>query len=210
MTSIAEHIVDGTPTDIVSRYGSLAQLAENSDFGVLDDNVVVIDTETTGLSYNHDELIQIAAARMSKGEITDWYVTFVNPGMPISDDITHLTHITDEMVADKPPVDEVIRRFHAFVGDSILVGHNIKSSDLRYITKAADKAGVHFDVPYLDTYILGRRFREQMGWEKLTLSYLSGLYGFEHKEVHRAWSDAEVNVRVYFEMQKLNRAMNME
>jgi DNA polymerase III epsilon subunit-like protein len=108
------------------------------------------------------------------------------------------------MVADKPPVDEIIRRFHAFVGDSILVGHNIKSSDLRYICKAADKAGVHFDMPFLDTYILSKQYKEKMGWDKLSLSYLSEYYGFEHKEVHRAWSDAEVNAQIYFELQKLH------
>ena len=61
------------------------------------------------------------------------------------------------MVADKPPVDEVIKMFYEFVGDSILIGHNIKSSDLRYITKAANKAGVNFKVPFLDTYLLAKK-----------------------------------------------------
>ena len=198
-----EEIEDGMPK-------AMEELTE-PDF----DSFVAFDIETTGTfgaaRGDHEARItEIGAVRVVNGVVTEKFDELANPGRKIVPSIANLTHITDEMVADKPPVDEVIRRFHAFVGDSILVGHNIKSSDLRYITKAADKAGVHFDVPYLDTYILGRRFREQMGWEKLTLSYLSGLYGFEHKEVHRAWSDAEVNVRVYFEMQKLNRAMNME
>ena len=43
-----------------------------------------------------------------------------------------------------------------------------------------------------------------MGWEKLNLGYLAGRYGFEHKEAHRAWSDAEVNAKVYFELKKLS------
>lgn len=83
------------------------------------------------------------------------------------------------------------------------MGHNIKSSDLRSICKAAKKAGVHFNVPFLDTYILAKGYKEKMKWEKLNLSYLSGYYGLEHKEVHRAWSDAEVNAQIYFELQKL-------
>ena len=108
------------------------------------------------------------------------------------------------MLADKPPIDEIIRKFKEFVGDSILVGHNIKSSDLRYIVKAADKAGVNFDNEFLDTYILAKRFKNSKGWEKVNLGYLADRYGFEHKEVHRAWSDAEVNAQVYFELKKLS------
>ena len=119
--------------------------------------------------------------------------------------IARLTHITNEMVANKPPVEEVIRRFYEFVGDSTLVGHNIKSSDLRYIVKAADKAGVHLEVPFLDTYVLARKFKEKMLWEKVSLGYLADYYGLENKETHRAFSDAEVNARIYFELQKLSK-----
>ena len=118
--------------------------------------------------------------------------------------VTRIHHITNEMVSDKPLVDEVIKKFHEFVGDNILVGHNIKSSDLRYITKAADKAGIHFSVPFLDTYLLAKKFKKQMKWENVKLPYLAKQYGFEHKEEHRAWSDAEVNAQVYFELQKLS------
>ena len=48
-----------------------------------------------------------------------------------------------------------------------------------------------------------KKYKEKMGWEKLNLSYLSEYYGFEHKEVHRAWSDAEVNAKIYFELKEL-------
>ena len=60
MTNIRDYILDGTPDDVVARYESLPELAAKSDFGVLDSNVVVVDTETTGFSFTHDELIQIA------------------------------------------------------------------------------------------------------------------------------------------------------
>ena len=73
------YISDGTPQAIVDRYASLADASKESDYGELDRDIVVIDTETTGFSFNHDELTQIAAARMDKGEIVDWFVTFVKP-----------------------------------------------------------------------------------------------------------------------------------
>ena len=175
------------------------------------DSFVAFDIETTGSNgaANGDgeaKITEIGAVRVVNGVVTEKFDELANPGRKIVPRVARLTHITDEMVADQPPVGEVIRRFRDFVGDSTLVGHNIKSSDLRYIAKAADEAGVHFDVPYLDTYLLARRFREQMHWDKVNLGYLAGQYGFDHKEAHRAWSDAEVNAQVYFELKKLAKA----
>ena len=62
-----------------------------------------------------------------------------------------MTHITDEIVADKPSVDEIIQKFKAFVGDNILIGQNIKGCDIPHITRAARRAGVNFDNSFLDT-----------------------------------------------------------
>ena len=173
------------------------------------DSFVAFDIETTGTNgaANGDEearITEIGAVKVVNGVVVDKFDELANPGRKIIPRIARLTHITDEMVADKPSVDEVIRMFKEFAGDSILVGHNIKSSDLRYITKAADKAGVRFDNSFLDTYVLAKEFKDKKGWEKLNLSYLSQYFGFEHKEVHRAWSDAEVNAQVYFEIKRLN------
>ena len=172
------------------------------------DSFVAFDIETTG-SYgaaNGDgeaKITEIGAVKVVNGQVVERFDQLANPGRSITPMVSRITHITNEMVANMPPVDDVIRMFNDFVGDSILVGHNIKSSDLRYITKAANKAGVNFKGPFLDTYLLAKKYKEKMGWEKLNLGYLAGQYGFEHKEAHRAWSDAEVNAQVYFELKKL-------
>lgn len=172
------------------------------------DSFVAFDIETTGSNgaANGDgeaKITEIGAVRVVNGEVVERFDELANPGRKIVPRIERLTHITNEMVADKPSVDEVIRQFYEFVGDNILVGHNIKSSDLRYITKAADKAGVHFQSSFLDTYLLAKKYKDLKAWDKVNLSYLSNYYGFEHKEAHRAWSDAEVNALIYFELQKL-------
>lgn len=174
------------------------------------DSFVAFDIETTGTNgaANGDgeaQITEIGAVRVVNGVVTEKFDMLANPGRKIVPRIARITHITDEMVADQPPVSEVIKRFYEFVGDDILVGHNIKSSDLRYIVKAANKVGVHLEVPFLDTYLLAQKFQEQKGWEKVKLEYLSEYYGLEHKEAHRAWSDAEVNAQVYFELQKLSK-----
>lgn len=172
------------------------------------DSFVAFDIETTGSNgaANGDseaQITEIGAVKVVNGLVVEKFDQLANPGRPITPMISKITHITNEMVADMPPIDEVIKMFHEFVGNNILVGHNIKSSDLRYITKAANRAGIHFDSQYLDTYILAKKFKNEQGWGKLNLGYLAGEYGFEHKEAHRAWSDAEVNAEVYFELKKL-------
>lgn len=125
MTNIRNYILDGTPEDVITRYENLPDLARRSDFGLLDSNVVVVDTETTGFSFTHDELIQIAAARLEGGEVVDWYVTFVNPGKPIPEEIVHLTDIHEEDVADAPTPSEALAGLVEFAGDALMVAHNV-------------------------------------------------------------------------------------
>lgn len=127
-------VTEGTPPDIVARYERLPEIAQVSDFGEYDRNIVVIDTETTGISLKKDELTQIAAARMERGQVTDWYVTFVNPGMHIPDEISHLTHIYDEDVADAPTPEEALEGLVAFAGDAKMVAHNAEF-DRSFTTK---------------------------------------------------------------------------
>ena len=121
---LAEFIADCTPIDIVRRYAQLPAQAREADYGEFDRNIVVLDTETTGFSLSHDELTQIAAARLERGKIVDWFITFVNPGKPIPEDVAHLTDIHDEDVADAPTPAEALTQLVAFVGDAKLVAHN--------------------------------------------------------------------------------------
>lgn len=130
------YILENTPQRTRDRYHQLASYAAEHDFGVLDEDVVVIDTETTGFSFSHDELIQIAAARMVKGQIVGWYVTFVDPGKPIPEDVAHLTNISDDDVAAAPDPDEALRGLVEFVGDSDVVAHNA-NFDRTFVTKRA-------------------------------------------------------------------------
>ena len=134
MLDITKYILDGTPSDIIGRYESLVDFAATVDFGVLDRNVVVLDTETTGLSYSRDELIQIAAARMERGQIVDWYVTFVNPGQFLTDDIIQLTNIHDEDLIGAPTPEEALEGLSDFVGDAFVVAHNA-AFDKNFCTK---------------------------------------------------------------------------
>ena len=118
--------------------------------------------------------------------------------------VSRLTHITNEMVADQPPVSEIIRRFADFAKGLPLVGHNIKSSDLHYITRAANRAGVRLENAFFDTYRYAKQFQTAKGWPNVRLETLSAAFGIEQNQAHRAWCDAEANVGVYFKLKELN------
>lgn len=131
---LAQYISDGTAAAIVERYASLPAHAASSDYVDFDRNIVVLDTETTGFSLIHDELTQIAVARLECGKITDWYVTFVNPGKPIPEEVAHLTNIHDDDVADAPTPQEALARLVEFVGDAKIIAHNA-DFDRNFTTK---------------------------------------------------------------------------
>ncbi len=131
---LMQNIMEGTPQDVVERYAKLSDDAKTKDFGEYETNVIVIDTETTGVSYKRDELTQIAAARLTCGQPTDWLVTFVNPGMSIPEEIVHLTNISDDDVADAPTPQEALAQLVEFVGDAKLVAHNA-AFDRHFVTR---------------------------------------------------------------------------
>lgn len=94
-----------------------------TDIG-FDEEMIVFDIETTGLSVQNCKITEIGAVKVQGGQVLDTFNTFVNPGVPIPENITELTGITDEMVADAPSVDEALRAFFAFTGDRLLIASN--------------------------------------------------------------------------------------
>lgn len=172
------------------------------------DSFVAFDIETSGTfgAAKGDvpsEITEIGAVKVEKGKIISRFTSLCNPGRKITPIATRVTGITDAMVLSEPPVETVIRLFAEFVGDGILVGHNIKSSDLHYITTAANRAGVAFENKFFDTYLYAKTLKEQQGWENVKLEYLSKVFGITQNEAHRAWCDAEANVGVYFKLKEL-------
>lgn len=149
------------------------------------------------------EIIEIGAVKVVNGVITEKFDELCNPGRKIVPRIAKLTNITDEMVKDKPSVDEIIRKFKEFVGDSVLVGHNIKSCDIPHITRAAKRAGIAFENAYLDTRPLAKKHQASCGWENIKLTTLSAYFGITQNEAHRAWCDAEANAQVYLKLKNL-------
>ncbi len=159
-----------------------------------DDEFCVFDIETTGLSAATCKITEIGAVIYKNGEILDKYNTFVNPEVPIPENITELTGISDDMVKDARPIGEVLPEFLAFAGGRMLVAHNA-SFDTGFIRFAAEQNGIKFENPYLDTVAMSRYMNPTLKNHKLdTLAKFYNLGNFNH---HRASDDAEMLARIF-------------
>ena len=117
-------LLPSTPKQIVEQYMTLAQRAAQNDFGPLTEDIIFLDTETTGLSFRDCDLIEIAAARISGKGVADRFQTFVDPGKPIPREIQRLTGIRAVDVAGAPSAIEAVVKLVDFVGGCPVVAHN--------------------------------------------------------------------------------------
>lgn len=146
-------LLPGTPEHIRRKYMGLEQKAQTVDFGLLEEDIVVLDTETTGLSFRDCELIEIAAARMSGREIVDRFQTFVHPSTPIPPEIQRLTHITQLDVQDAPDAREAVAQLAEFVGGVPVLAHNA-TFDRTFVE--AVPGGTEVSDNWIDTLALSR------------------------------------------------------
>ena len=103
-------------------------------------NYVIFDLETTGISPNYDEVIEISALKVKGGEVVDEFNTLVNPGRKIPFGATKVNGITNAMVAEAPAFSHVLAEFLDFAEGLVLVGHNIARFAMKFIWRDAGGA----------------------------------------------------------------------
>ena len=165
--------------------------------GGFDEEFVVFDIETTGLSAANCKITEIGAVKIKGGEVLERFNVFVNPETPIPKEIVELTGITDEMVADAEKIDVVLPKFFEFVGDRLLVAHNA-DFDTGFIRVAAKNLGLEFKNSYLDTLGLARAIIPTL--KSYKLDKLAEHYKLGEFNHHRACDDAEMLANIFFKM----------
>lgn len=170
---------------------------------------VVFDLETTGLSPFADDIIELSALKVQGGKVTEKFSSLVNPGRPIPYGATAVNGITDDMVKDAPPIVRVLEDFLAFIGNAVLVGHNIHSFDMKFLYIAAEeKLGKSVANNYIDTLYLARKCLPQLAHHRLV--DLAEHFHFSTQGAHRALNDCVMNQKCYEEMAKLQKAKENE
>jgi DNA polymerase-3 subunit alpha (Gram-positive type) len=155
--------------------------------GTPEDEIVVFDIETTGLSTMRDAITEIGAVIMKNGVEIDRFQTFANPERPIPPTITQLTGITNEDVKDAPSQRQAVREFLEFAAGRPLAAHNA-SFDIGFIYEVCLRYGLDFEPQYVDTLALSRALFPDMKSHKLDIvAARLGLPEFRH---HRASDDA--------------------
>lgn len=168
----------------------------------LDTEYVAFDIETTGLYSDRDRMTEIGAVVIGPKGIGETFNTFVDPGMPIPQEVTRLTGITDEMVAGAPSEAEALRAFLDFCGDRPLVAHNA-DFDTGFMDVAARRCGLEFHPVYLDTLVLAQTLLPHLRRHKLdTVNDALSLPQFRH---HRASDDALVAGRILLKFLEMLR-----
>ncbi len=174
-----------------------AKCVFGASYPSFDDEMVVFDIETTGLSNKTSKIIEIGAVKIKGGEIIDTMDIFVDPECPIPEEITNLTSITDDMVAGAPKEREAIEQFLAFAGERMLIAHNA-NFDVGFIRVAAERHGLPFSNTFLDTVGLSRYVNPELKKHKLNI--IAEHYKLEEFHHHRASDDAETLARIFFIM----------
>jgi DNA polymerase-3 subunit epsilon len=155
----------------------------------------VVDLETTGGSPAGCEITEIGAVRYRGGEPEGTFHTLVNPGTEIPPFITVLTGITQAMVIEAPRVEEALPAFLEFLGDAVIVGHNVRF-DLSFLNAACDRLG-YGKLPNrsVDTAGLARRLiRGEV--RNLKLATLAAHFRSPVTPTHRALDDARATAHV--------------
>ena len=157
---------------------------------------VVFDVETTGLSAIYNDLIQVAASKMYKGNIIAEFDEFINPGHPLSAFTTELTGITDEHVKNAKPLVQVLKEFQEFCKDTVLVAHNA-SFDVGFMNANYERHSLpKITQPVIDTLEFARNLYPE--YKRHGLGPLTKRFGVALEHHHMANYDAEATGRLLF------------
>ena len=151
---------------------------------VLPAEYVVFDLETTGLDRINDRIIEIAAIRYHFGAPAAAFHSLVNPEVPIPPSVTRLTGITQEMVCNAPPIDQLRDSFLEFVSGLPIVGHNLSSFDIHFVS---EQMNITLPNEIIDTLKLSRLAFPD--FESHRLEYLKDALNLSNGGSHRATDD---------------------
>ena len=195
-------------------YGVEGYLTEDNKDAIEDANdkslsqeFVVFDLETTGFSNINDKITEIGAVKIRDFEIADRFSELVNPEKDISYRVQELTGITNEMVKDKPTIEEILPKFMEFVGDDVLVAHNA-DFDTGFIMQKCKEQGLEYKNKKVDTLMLARIMLPNL--KRYKLDKVAKEVGVQLLNHHRAVDDAEATANIFIKFLGMLKKQGVE
>jgi len=171
-------------------------------WGLSCEEYIVLDTETTGVDPQRDDVIEVAAVRVRLGEMVDEYQALIRPTKSVGD--SESVHgLSDELLqAEGRDAATVLNEFHRFIGDSPVAGHNVQF-DLRMLHAQAERAGVtmRFHESF-DSLTYARRLLRQ---DSYRLGDLADALQLPVEPTHRALDDVKTTVHLLKQLTQLGR-----
>lgn len=172
-------------------------MKKNKSANIQDVTFIICDVETTGLSPEQNRITEISLLKVQNGEITDKFITLINPQQHIPREITTLTGISNEDVMNKPSFKDLSGKILSFLdcGDKTVVftGHNV-SFDYRFLLHSFDRAGIHIDLLTLCTCKLARRLLKNL--RSKSLLNVAAYFKIKFERQHRAYDDSIATFKI--------------
>lgn len=164
----------------------------------------VIDIETTGFSRESDEITELAAVRVRDNKIVDRFQELVRVDRDIPEVVVEKTHITNEMLKDARPIEDVLADFLVFIGDDVLVGYNIDRFDFPFIDCKDEQCFCkHLTNRTIDVWSLAKSWVS--GLANYKLDSIREALGISSDGAHRALKDCMDTYAVYSKLASDNR-----
>ena len=162
---------------------------------------IVLDTETTGLDYTRERIVEFAAVRLENGKIVDEYQTLINPEQHIRKSSIAIHGITEDMVKDAPTEAEALPKILDFIGDYPLVAHNA-IFDYSFLNEAKMRVmGTPLENTRIDSQAMFKEIAPEL--ESHGLEALTQRFNVELNNHHRAMADTMGLALAYPKLKKL-------
>src|SRR4051812_9377113 len=156
---------------------------------------VAVDTETNGRAGEACELTEVGAVLVGGGELHDRFESLVAPQERLGRAVQRLTGITQAMVDDAPPPEDVLPALADLLRDRVMIAHSA-AFDRRVLRQAFARAELDWpNPPTVCTVALARRLAPLRS--RRALAPLAAGLGIDVEVVHRALPDAETCARVF-------------
>ena len=164
---------------------------------------VVIDIETTGLSPEYDEIIEIGAIKIKDNEVVGEYNSLVKPKQKISSFIENLTGITNEMVQDAPKIKDILPKFKEFILDNYILGYNV-NFDINFLYDAFFKEiNIELKNNYIDVLRIARLVIKKSEVQNRKLKNMAKYFKIDIEKLHRTQNDCILTFQVFLKLQEV-------